>query len=63
MTSLSDFLKISKKLARRFDVGQKQYAEAMNKLKDGRGNVFRKMELLRELGASPKNRIKQDLLE
>lgn len=57
------FLEDFEKIGKTFDVGQKQYAEAMNKLKDGRGNVFRKMELLRELGASPKNRIKQDLLE
>lgn len=57
------FLEDFEKIGKTFETGQKQYGDAMNKLKDGTGNVFRKMELLRELGASPKKRIKQDLIE
>ncbi len=56
---LDDFEKIGKT----FETGSRQFSDAMGKLKDGPGNVFRKMELLRELGASPKNKIKPELLE
>ncbi|MEO5970391.1 MAG: DNA recombination protein RmuC [Bdellovibrionia bacterium] len=56
---LDDFEKIGKT----FEVGQAQYSSAMGKLKDGPGNVFRKMEVLRDLGAAPNKRIRQDLLE
>lgn len=57
------FLEDFEKIGKTFESGQKQYSDAMNKLKDGTGNVFRKMELLRELGSSPKKKIKQELLE
>lgn len=56
---LDDFTKIGKT----FEMGQAQYSSAMGKLKDGSGNVFRKMETIRMLGASPKHRIKQELLD
>ncbi len=57
------FLEDFEKIGKTFETGQKQFSDAMGKLKDGPGNVFRKMELLRELGASPKNKIKPELLE
>lgn len=57
------FLEDFEKIGKTFESGQKQYADAMNKLKDGTGNVFRKMELLRELGSAPKKKIKTELLE
>ena len=57
------FLEDFEKIGKTFESGQKQYGDAMSKLKDGPGNVFRKMELLRELGAAPKNKIKTELLE
>lgn len=57
------FLEDFEKIGKTFETGQRQYSDAMNKLKDGTGNVFRKMELLRELGSSPKKKIKQELLE
>lgn len=57
------FLEDFEKVGNTLESGQKQYIAAMGKLKDGPGNVFRKMELLRELGASPNKRIKQELLE
>jgi DNA recombination protein RmuC len=56
---LDDFEKIGKT----FDAGKSQYESAMGKLKEGPGNVFRKMELLRELGAAPTKRIKSELVE
>lgn len=56
---LEDFEKIGKTL----DSGKNQFESAMGKLKEGPGNVFRKMELLRELGAAPNKRIKSELVE
>ena len=40
-----------------------QFNEAKRKLRDGPGNVFRKIEVLRELGAAPKSKIRPELLE
>lgn len=57
------FVEDFEKIGHTFEVGQKHYSQAMNKLKDGPGNVFRKIELLRELGAAPNKRIKTELLE
>lgn len=51
------------KIGRIFETGMNQYEEARRKLKDGPGNVFRKIELLRELGAAPNKRLKPELLE
>jgi DNA recombination protein RmuC len=51
------------KIGRVFETGLNQYEEARRKLRDGPGNVFRKIELLRELGAAPNKRIKPELLE
>lgn len=58
-----NFMEDFEKIGNTLESGQKQYLAAMGKLKDGPGNVFRKMELLRELGASPNKRIKTELLE
>lgn len=51
------------KIGRTFEQGQSQFKSAMGKLKEGSGNVFKKMEMLRELGAAPTREIKQELLE
>lgn len=51
------------KIGRIFESGLVQYDEARRKLRDGPGNVFRKIELLRELGAAPTKKIKSELLE
>jgi DNA recombination protein RmuC len=56
---LEDFEKVGKTL----ETGHLQFSSAMGKLKDGPGNVFRKMEVLRELGAAPNKRIRQELLD
>lgn len=57
------FLEDFEDIGKTFQRGQTLYTSALGKLKEGPGNVFRKMELLRELGAEPNKRIKQDLLE
>jgi DNA recombination protein RmuC len=51
------------KIGRTFESGLSQYEEARKKLRDGSGNVFRKIELLRELGAAPNKKLKPELLE
>lgn len=51
------------KIGRIFESGVNQYEEARRKLRDGPGNVFRKIELLRELGAAPNKRLKPELLD
>lgn len=51
------------KVGRALESGLNQYEEARRKLRDGPGNVFRKIDLLRELGAAPTKRIKPELLE
>ncbi len=55
---LEDFEKIGKTL----DSGKNQYDSALGKLKEGPGNVFRKIENLRELGAAPTKRIKPEMI-
>ena len=57
------FLEDFEKIGKTFETGKSQYDSAMGKLKEGPGNVFRKMELLRELGAAPNKRIKTELVE
>jgi DNA recombination protein RmuC len=51
------------KVGRILEQGSAQYNEARRKLRDGPGNVFRKIEQLRELGAAPSKRIRPELLE
>lgn len=56
------FLEDFEKIGKLFESGQSQYSNALGKLRDGPGNIFRKMELLRELGASPNKKIKSEFL-
>ena len=56
---LEDFGKVGKT----FQDGQKHYENAMDRLQNGRGSVFKKMELLKELGASTGKQIDQKHLE
>lgn len=51
------------KLGRTFESGLQQFSEARKKLSQGQGNVFRKIELLRELGAAPEKRLRPELLD
>lgn len=57
------FVEDFEKIGQTFEQGSKQFHVAMGKLKEGPGNVFRKIEVLRELGAAPTKRIKQEHLE
>lgn len=56
---MDDFEKIGKT----FEQGQKQYSDAFNKLKLGSGNIFKRIENLKELGATPQKQIKQEFIE
>jgi len=56
---MEDFEKVGKSL----DSGKTLYDSALGKLKTGPGNIIRKVELLRELGAEPTKRIRPELLD
>ena len=56
---LDDFEKVGKT----FHDGQRHYEKAMDKLCSGRGNVFRKMERLKELGADTGKQIEPTFLD
>jgi DNA recombination protein RmuC len=56
---LEDFEKIDSGIASL----QKNYDTAMNKLKDGSGNVFRRFEKLKVLGVSPKKAIPSNFID
>jgi DNA recombination protein RmuC len=57
------FLEDFEKIGKTFESGQRLYGDAFNKLKDGQGNVFRRMEKLRDMGLSTKKLIRPELLE
>ena len=46
----------------RIDASRKSYDKAYNKLKSGRGNLIRRIETLKELGAKTSKKQDQDLL-
>ena len=50
-------------LGKALEKGTQLHNEALAKLKVGPGNVFKKIEHLRELGAAPTKEIRKDLLE
>ncbi len=57
------FVEDFEKIGKLFETGQTTYQAAMGKLKEGPGNVFRKMERLRELGAAPNKQLKAELVD
>ena len=57
------FLQDFEKVGKTFKDGQKHYDSALEKLQSGRGNVFRKMEQLKELGAAAGKEIDQKFLD
>lgn len=57
------FFEAFEDIGKTFDKGKEQYDTALGRLKTGSGNVFKKIETLRELGAAPTKKIRQDLLE
>jgi DNA recombination protein RmuC len=51
------------KLGRQMDTSRKSYQEAMNKLTDGTGNIVRRAEKMKELGAKTQKKLPQALLD
>jgi DNA recombination protein RmuC len=56
---LNDLVEIGKKL----DDTQKAYKASMNKLSDGKGNLIKKAQDIKELGASTSKNLPQNLLD
>lgn len=56
---MSDLIKIGKNLKS----SQDSYQEAMNKLVDGRGNIIKKVENLKKLGAKTKKSLPQNIID
>ena len=56
---LNDLMEIGKKL----DDTQKAYKASMNKLSDGKGNLIKKAQDIKELGASTSKNLPQNLLD
>ena len=56
---VTDLVKIGKNLKS----SQDSYQEAMNKLVDGRGNIIKKVENLKKLGAKTKKSLPQNIIE
>ena len=56
---VSDLLSVGKSLQN----SQDSYQEAMNKLVDGRGNIIKKVENLKSLGAKTKKSLPQKVLD
>ena len=56
---LNDLVEIGKKL----DDTQKAYKASMNKLSDGKGNLIKKVQDIKELGASTRKNLPQSLLD
>jgi DNA recombination protein RmuC len=56
---MADFEMLGKALEK----GSQLHLEALGKLKSGPGNVFKKIEHLRELGAAPTKELRRDLLD
>lgn len=57
------FFEEFEKVGKTLDVSKKQYESAMTRLKNGNGNVFRRFEVIRELGAAPSKKIRSELIE
>ncbi len=57
------FIKDMIDLGQKLDQGQKSYKEAMNKLVEGRGNVVRQVEKLKELGVKANKDLPQQLID
>lgn len=51
------------KLGNQMDLSKKSYQEAMKKLYDGSGNLVRRAENIRELGAKVKKKLPASLIE
>ncbi len=52
-----------KKVGEKMDEGKKMYTEAMKKLYDGSGNLIRRAEKMRELGAKTTKQLPQNIID
>lgn len=59
----SGFIKDMIDLGQKLESGQKSYKEAMNKLVEGRGNVVKQVEKLKELGVKANKDLPQQLID
>ncbi|MCS6837398.1 MAG: DNA recombination protein RmuC [Bdellovibrionaceae bacterium] len=57
------FFEEFEKMGKTLGMVQKQYYDSLAKLKEGPGNIFKKIERLKELGAHPTRQLRQDLVE
>lgn len=57
------FVEDLKTVGRHLEQSQTAYSGAMNKLTDGKGNLIRKVEILRELGAKTSKQLDEHLLQ
>ncbi len=60
---LNGFVAEMEKLGEHLERAQRSYATARNRLVDGRGNVIRQAEMLRDLGVKPKRLLPETLRE
>jgi DNA recombination protein RmuC len=58
-----NFVKDLKNIGEKINAAQQSHQDAMNKLSDGSGNIIRKVEELKRLGAKSTKDIPADLLE
>ncbi len=56
---MEDLVQVGKKI----DETQKAYRDSMNKISEGRGNLIRRVEQIRELGARTKKQLPRNLLD
>lgn len=57
-----NFVKDLEDVGKKLEMAQKSHTEAMSKLKTGRGNLIKRAEDIRKLGAREKERLSDDLL-
>ena len=51
------------KLGNHMDISKKAYEDAMNKLSEGKGNLVRRTEKLKELGVKSSKKLDQRLID
>lgn len=57
------FVEDMNRIGEQIDKSRETYDDAMNKLVSGRGNLVRRVEMIKELGLKPKKQLRSDLLE
>ncbi len=57
------FVEDMNRIGEQIDKSRETYDDAMNKLVSGRGNLVRRVEMIKELGLKPKKQLRSDLLD